>query len=103
VAGGADRGSRAKSEVSTQELAIVDAAVNTKLLLDSLDAWLLQQSSLINARKRSLYAVVLQWQQLAIARARYMGPLGLKRRAKPSQSSSELLTSESSSQGNACM
>ena len=102
MAVGADRGSRAKSEVSTQELAIVDAAVKTKLLLDSLDAWLLQQLSLINARKRSLYAVVLQWQLLDNAGARYMGQLGLKRRAKPSQSLSELLTSESSLQGNAC-
>lgn len=86
-------------EVSTQELAIIDAAVKTKLLLDSLDAWLLQQSSLINGRKKSVYPVVLQRQQLADALARYMGQLGLKRRAKPTKSLHELLTTESSSQG----
>ena len=35
-------------DVSTQEAAVVDLAVKTKLLLDSIDAWLLTQPSLIN-------------------------------------------------------
>ena len=69
--------------VSTQELAIVDLAVKTKLMLDSIDAWLLKQPSLINARKRTLLPVVLQRQQLADALARYMAQLGFKRRPKP--------------------
>ena len=69
--------------VSTQERAVVDLAVKTKLLLDSVDAWLLTQPSLVNARKRSLLPVVLQRQQLADALARYMTQIGLKRRAKP--------------------
>ena len=68
--------------VSTQELVVVDLAVKTKLLLDSVDAWLLTQPSLVNARKRSLLPVVLQRQQLADSLARYMAQLGLKRRAK---------------------
>ncbi len=68
--------------VSIQELAVVDLAVRTKLLLDSVDAWLLTQPSLVNARKRALLPVVLQRQQLADALARYMAQLGLKRRAK---------------------
>ena len=68
--------------VSIQELAVVDLAVKTKLLLDSVDAWLLTQPSLVNARKRALLPVVLQRQQLADALARYMAQLGLKRRAK---------------------
>jgi hypothetical protein len=38
-------------DVSTQQAAIVDLAVRTKLLLDSIDAWLLVQPSLVNARK----------------------------------------------------
>jgi hypothetical protein len=88
-------------EVSTQELAIVDAAVKTKLLLDSLDTWLLQQSSLINARRRSVYPVVLQRQQLADALARYMGQLGLKRRPRPAKSLSDLLISETSTERDA--
>lgn len=69
--------------ISTQEAAVVDLAVKTKLLLDSVDAWLLTQPSLVNARKRALLPVVLQRQQLADALARYMTALGLRRRAKP--------------------
>ena len=39
--------------VSTQELALVEEAVKTKLILDSVDAWLLQQPTLIAKRTRS--------------------------------------------------
>ncbi len=66
--------------VSTQEKAVVELAVKTKLLLDSIDAWLLSQPSLVNARRRTLLPVVVQRQQLADALARYMSMLGLKRR-----------------------
>lgn len=69
-------------QVSTQQLTIVGLAVKTKLLLDSIDSWLLQQPTLINARKRALLPVVLQRQQLADALSRYMSLLGLERRAK---------------------
>jgi hypothetical protein len=69
-------------DVSTQQAAVVDLAVRTKLLLESIDAWLLVQPSLVNARKRALLPVVLQRQQLADALARYMTQLGLERRAK---------------------
>jgi hypothetical protein len=68
--------------VSAQERAVLDLAVKTKLLLDSVDAWLLTQQSLINARKRCLHPIVLQRLQLADALARYMNQLGMKRRAK---------------------
>ena len=70
-------------QVSTQQLAIVALAVRTKLLLESVDAWLLQQPTLVNARKRTLLPVVLQRQQLADALARYMTHLGLERRPRP--------------------
>jgi hypothetical protein len=83
--------------ISTQELAIVNLAVKTKLLLDSVDTWLLQQPSLINARKRKIHPAVLERQQLADALARYMGQLGLKRRAKPTQSLGDLLAKGSAS------
>ena len=81
-----------EAEVTTQQRAIIDIATRTKLMLDSLDTWLLQQPSLINGRKRSVYPVVLQRQQLADALARYMSQLGLERRAKPTKSLSDLLT-----------
>ena len=77
--------------ISTQELAIVNLAVKTKLLLDSVDTWLLQQPILINSRKRTIHPVVLQRQQLADGLARYLQTLGLKRRGKPTQSLGDLL------------
>jgi hypothetical protein len=69
-------------DVSTQESAIIDLAVKSKLLLDSIDVWLLSQSSLVNMRKRSLIPVVKERQALADGLARYLSMLGLARRAK---------------------
>ena len=66
--------------ISTQQSALVDLAVKSKLLLDSIDAWLLMQPSLVNARKRSLLPVVIQRQALADGLARYLSQLGLERR-----------------------
>ncbi len=68
--------------VSTQTRAIVDLAVRTKLLLDSIDAWLLTQPSLINKRARALLPVVRERQQLADSLARYLTMLGLERRRR---------------------
>jgi hypothetical protein len=70
-------------DVSTQQAAVIDLAVRTKLLLDSIDAWLLVQPSLVNARKKALLPVVKERQGLADALARYLGQLGLARHAKP--------------------
>jgi len=67
---------------STQQLAIIDLAGKQKLLLDSIDTWLLSQPSLINSRKRTLIPVVLQRQQLANALVEYLTKLGLERRHK---------------------
>ena len=69
--------------VTTQQLALVELAVTTKLLVDSASAWLLSQPSLVNARKRSLLPAVLERQRLADALARYLVLLGLKRRQAP--------------------
>jgi len=69
-------------EISTQQSALVDLAVKSKLLLDSIDAWLLTQPTLVNVRKRSLIPVVLQRQTLADGLARYLSQLGLERQRK---------------------
>src|SRR5262249_23480606 len=68
--------------VSTQQQALIELAVRTKLLLDSIDAWPLAQPSLVLAKRRALLPVVLQRQQLADGLARYLGQIGLHRRAK---------------------
>jgi hypothetical protein len=43
-----------QDSISTQQSALIDLAVKSKLLLDSIDAWLLTQPSLINKRKKAL-------------------------------------------------
>ena len=69
-------------DVSTQQDAIISLAIKTKLLLDSVDVWLLQQDTLIIKRKRAIIPAVAQRQTLADALARYMGMLGLQRKSK---------------------
>ena len=68
--------------VSTQQVAVIELAVRTRLILDSLDAWLLRQPSLVLARKKTVMPVVMQRQQIADALARYMGQLGLEKRKR---------------------
>jgi hypothetical protein len=69
-------------DVSTQQDAVISLAVKTKLLLDSVDVWLLQQDTLILKRKKSIIPAVTQRQVLADALSRYLGQLGLGRRTK---------------------
>lgn len=69
--------------VSAQERAVVELAVKTYLLLESVDRWLLAQPSRVNKSRRQLFAVVLQRQQLVDSLARLLGQLGLERKAKP--------------------
>jgi hypothetical protein len=70
-----------EATVSTQERTVIELATKTYLLLESVDRWLLAQPSLINKSRRALFPIVLQRQQLADSLSRYMGQLGLQRRA----------------------
>jgi hypothetical protein len=56
--------------ISTQQRALVDLVVRTKLILDSVDAWVLRQPALVSVRKRCLLPVVRERTQLADAIAR---------------------------------
>lgn len=69
--------------ISVQEHALIDLCVKSKLMLDSIDNWLLVQPSLINMRRKCLLPVVRERQALADGLSRYLGQLGLERRAKP--------------------
>jgi hypothetical protein len=69
--------------LSTQQHAMVELLCRQKLLLESLDAWLLVQPSLVNARKGSLLPVMRERQQVADALARYLAQLGLQRQTAP--------------------
>ncbi len=77
--------------LSAQQQALIDITVRTKLILDSVDAWLLAQPSLVNKRKRALLPVVRERTQLADSLARHLSALGLERRGKPTQSLQEYL------------
>jgi len=77
--------------VSTQELALVEEAVKTKLILDSVDAWLLQQPTLINKRVRGVLPAVRERQALVSTLRGLLGDLGLKRRAQATPTLSEYL------------
>ncbi len=77
--------------VSTQELALVEEAVKTKLILDSVDAWLLQQRTLINKRSRSVLPAVRDRQALVATLRGLLGDLGLQRRMKAAPALSDYL------------
>ena len=65
-----------------QQRAVLEEAVKLKLLLDSIDGWILAQPSLIDRRKCALLPVVRERQSLADALVRYLTTLGLERKAK---------------------
>ena len=60
----------------------MDLAVKSKLLLDSIDVWLLTQETLVNKRKKTLIPVVKERQSIADGLAKYLAMLGLDRRQK---------------------
>src|SRR5437870_3683517 len=68
--------------VSTQQLALVELAVRTKLLVDSVDAYVLAMPSPVNRQKRCLYAVVRERQALVGQLQSILRDLGLERRTR---------------------
>ncbi len=69
--------------VSQQQRVIVDLAVRTHLMVQSVDNYLLSLGSLVNKRKRSLWPVVRERTSLADSLAKYMSMLGLEKRDPP--------------------
>src|SRR5512143_1482842 len=72
-----------EAAVSAQERAVAELAVRTKLYVDSVDNWLMQQPSLVLSRRRAVLPVLVERQRLADSLARLLGQLGLGRRARP--------------------
>jgi hypothetical protein len=71
--------------VSTQELALIDEAVKTKLILDSIDAWLLSQETLINKRAKAVLPAVRDRNALVTTLRALLTDLGLRRRVREAQ------------------
>src|SRR5215831_18246399 len=69
--------------VSTQQLALVDLAVRTKLLADSVDAYVLAMPSPVNRQRRCLHPVVRERQALVGQLQSILHDLGLERRNRP--------------------
>jgi hypothetical protein len=68
--------------VTTQQLALVDLAVRSKLLVDSVDAYVLAMPSPVNRLRRCLHPVVRERQALVGQLQSLLRDLGLERRQK---------------------
>lgn len=68
--------------LSTQQRALVDVAVRSKLMLDSIDAWLLTQKSLVSAKRKALLPAVRERASLAASFQATLKDLGLERKAR---------------------
>src|SRR5262245_52172208 len=68
-----------EDSISTQQAALIELCVRSKLMIDTVDNWILTQKSLVNKSKRTLLPVVVQRQSLADGLARYLSQLGLER------------------------
>lgn len=69
--------------LTTQQAGIVDLAIRTKLMLDSIRLWILAQPSLVDVNRQGLIPVVRERTQLADSLARHFYQLGLERKSKP--------------------
>jgi hypothetical protein len=68
-------------------MALVEAAVRTRLYVEHLDAWIMEKGGLVNARRKSVHPVVRERQALVDSLARLLGMLGLERRKVAKQRS----------------
>lgn len=80
-----------ESAISTQQRLILDLVATDKMLIDSIQGWLMEQPSLVNRRKKSAYPILLQLASLKDGMARRLQMLGLERRSKPIKSLQDLL------------
>ena len=76
--------------ISTRQLALVDLAVRTKLLVDSVDAYVLGMPSPVNRQRRCLHPVVRERASLVGQLQSILRDLGLERRTKALDLAAEL-------------
>jgi hypothetical protein len=77
--------------ISAQQCALIEVATRTRLYIDHLDAFLLGQRSLVNAKRKAVLPVLKERQTLADSLARILAQLGLERRKPSAQSLDEVL------------
>jgi hypothetical protein len=83
-----------ESAISAQERAVLEIVIRLKLMLDSIDAYILAQPSLVNRRKKSLLPVVRERNVLSDSLVKHLSALGLKRVEPPVPSLQEYLASK---------
>jgi hypothetical protein len=83
-----------EESLTVQERTLVDLALRTKLLIDHVDTFLMEQNSLINKKRRSAYPVLAQRSSLVNVLLNVLKELGLKRRPKDIGSLEDYLKSK---------
>ena len=82
-----------EASVSVQQRTIIEFASTTRLMISSVDAWIVNQPSMLT-RERKIMPVVMQRQTLVDSLARLLSTLGLERREKPVRSLEEILNGD---------
>jgi hypothetical protein len=77
--------------LSVQQLALLDMTVRTKLMLDSIDVFILSQPSIVDKRRRSLLPIVRERASLANSFVEHMRVLGLEKRKPPVPTLAEII------------
>jgi hypothetical protein len=80
-----------EDSVTAQRRALVDMAVRTRLYVDHLDAFLMEQRSLVNRRRKSVLPVLRERQSLVDSLSRLLAALGLERQQRPVKSLAEYI------------
>jgi hypothetical protein len=69
--------------ISSQEAALLDVAVRTKWILDSVDAWIISQPSPVSNKTRGVLTAVRDRAALAGTLKGCLEAVGMRRRSKP--------------------
>lgn len=79
---------------SAQEAMIIELCCRNRMILDSIDAWLFQQKSLLNRKRKTVLPIVRERQAIDSALAKHLQALGLSRREPPAPSLQDYLASD---------
>lgn len=77
--------------LSAQQRTLVEMAARVRLFLDHLDGFLMEQSSLVNKRRKSVLPILRERQTLADSLQRILTQLGIARVEPPAPSLADIL------------
>ena len=69
--------------ISPQRAVLVEMVVRTRLFIDHVDSFLLEQHSLVNRKKKAILPILRERQVLVESLSRLLSQLGLEREQKP--------------------